>query len=147
MAIWISWNMDVGRSLNFRDSFIRSKFKNRAQTRCSPGPILSPSTTSFKLHAKTAEETDLEKCNFRNFGSSVTLTLTVNRVEVTLVCICGRRLPTHQIRWKSEKLFVDVRTDRHTSVPIYWVIGRRWPNNVNIFCKHIGSDRHIVTDK
>jgi len=39
------------------------------------------------------------------------LTLTLDRVEVTLVRICGRGLPTHQIRWKSEKLFVDVRTD------------------------------------
>jgi len=37
--------------------------------------------------------------------------LTLDRVEVTLVRICGRGLPTHQIRWKSEKLFVDVRTD------------------------------------
>jgi len=42
----------------------------------------------------------------------VTLTLTLDRVEVTLVRICGRGLPTHQIRWKSEKLFVDlIRTD------------------------------------
>jgi len=49
--------------------------------------------------------------------------LTLDRVEVTLVRICGRVLPTHQIRWKSEKLFVDVRTygrtygrtDGHTS--------------------------------
>jgi len=56
------------------------------------------------------EEIDLEKCTFRNFGSSVTLTLTLDRVEVTLVLICGRGLPTHQIRWKSEKLFVDGRT-------------------------------------
>ena len=55
-----------------------------------------------------AEKIDLEKCTFRNFGSSVTLTL--DRVEVTLVRICGRGLPTHQIRWKLEKLFVDVRT-------------------------------------
>jgi len=38
---------------------------------------------SFELHAKTAEEMDLEKCNFRNFGSSVTLTL--DWVEVTLM--------------------------------------------------------------
>jgi len=30
------------------------------------------------------------------------------------VRICGRGLPTHQIRWKSEKLFVDVRTDGRT---------------------------------
>jgi len=44
----------------------------------------------------------------------VTLTLTLDRVEVTLVRICGRGLPTHQIRWKSEKLFVDVRTNVRT---------------------------------
>jgi len=65
-----------------------------------------------------AEEIDLENCTFRNFGSSVTLTLTLDRVEVTLVRICRRGLPTHQIRWKLEKLFVDVRTygrtDGHT---------------------------------
>ena len=87
-------------------------FKNLALTSCSPGPILSLSTVSFELHAKMAEEVDLEKCTFRNFGSSVTLTL--DRVEVTLVRICGRSLPTHQIRWKSEKPFVDVCTDGTT---------------------------------
>jgi len=61
-----------------------------------------------------AEEIDLEKCSFRNIGSSVTLTLTLDRVEVKLVLICDRGLPTHQIRWKSEKLFVDGRTDGRT---------------------------------
>ena len=61
-----------------------------------------------------AEEIDLEKCTFRNFGSSVTLTLTLDRVEVILVRIRGRGLPTHQIRWKSEKRFVYVRTDGRT---------------------------------
>ena len=34
------------------------------------------------------------------------LTLTLDRVEVILVFICGRGLPTHQIRWKSEKDFL-----------------------------------------
>ena len=67
-------------------------------------------------HAKPAEEIDIEKCTFRNFGSSVTLTL--DQVEVILVRTSGRGLPTHQIRWKSEKLFVDGRTygrtDGHT---------------------------------
>ena len=60
------------------------------------------------------EEIDQGKCNFRNFGSPVTLTL--DRVVVTLVRICGRGLPTHQIRSKMEKkLFVDVRrTDGRT---------------------------------
>jgi len=57
-----------------------------------------------------AEEIDLEKCTFRNFGSSVILTL--DWVKVILVRICGRGLPTHQIRWKSEKLFG--HTDGHT---------------------------------
>jgi len=53
------------------------------------------SAISFELHMKTAEEIDLEKCNIRNFGSSVTLTLTLtlDRVEVTLVRISGRGLP------------------------------------------------------
>jgi len=58
-----------------------------------------------------AEEIDLEKCTFRNFGSSVTLTLTLDRNEVTLVRMCGRDLPTHQIRMEIGKLFVDVRTN------------------------------------
>jgi len=104
VAIWISWNMDTGRSLNSHDSFPRRKFKNRAPTSCIPGLILWPPTISFELHAKPAEEIDLEKCTFRNFGSSVTLTL--DRVEVKLVRTCGRGLPTHQIRWKSEKIFL-----------------------------------------
>ena len=56
---------------------------------------------------------DVEKCNFRNFESSVTLTLTLDRVEVTLVQISGRGVPTHQIRWKSEKNFCG-RTDGQT---------------------------------
>jgi len=38
----------------------------------------------FKLHTKMAEEIDLEKYNFRKFRSSVTSTLTLDRVEVTL---------------------------------------------------------------
>jgi len=70
---------------------------------------------SFELHAKTAEEIDLEKCNFCNFRRSVTLILTVDVVEVTLVRICGGDLPTHEIRSKSEKLFVNVQMDGHTT--------------------------------
>ena len=56
----------------------------------------------FELDAKTAE-IDLEKCNSHNFGSFVTVTLTLDRVEVIQVRISGRVLPTHQIRAKSEK--------------------------------------------
>ena len=104
--------------MNSRDSFPTKKIKNWAQISCSPGPILSPPTISFELHAKTEEEIDLEKCNFCNFGSSVTLTLALDRVEVTLMHICGRDLPTHQIRSKSDKLFVDVRTDGRTDTPV-----------------------------
>ena len=114
ISIWTSWNINNRRSLNSRDSFPRRKFKNRALTSCSPGPILSSPTITFELHAKMADEIDLEKCNFRNFGSSVTLISTIDRVEVILVCTSGRGLPKHQIRSKSEKLFVDVRTYRRT---------------------------------
>jgi len=127
MAIWISWTIDIGRSLNSRDRFPTRKLKNRAPISCSPGPILSLPAISFELHTKTAEK-DLEKCNFRNFGSSMTLTL--DWVEVTLMRISGRGLPTYQIRCKSEKLFVDVWTDgrTHPSSNLL-VIGRRWPKN------------------
>jgi len=45
-----------------------------------------------------AEEIDVEKCNFQNFTSSMTLILTLDRVDVTLVHISSRDLPTHQIR-------------------------------------------------
>ena len=38
MAIWMSSNIDIARSLNSHDSFSRWKFKNRAPTSCSPGP-------------------------------------------------------------------------------------------------------------
>ena len=143
MAIWISSNIDIGRSLNSHDSFPRWKFKNRAPIICSPGPILWPPTISFELHAEMAEEIDLKKCTFRNFGSSVTLTLTLDLVEVTLVHICGRGLPTHQIRWKSEKLFVDVRTDTPEfqstrSLP------RRWPKNYFCHVKGRGYNKNCV---
>jgi len=106
--------MDIGRSLNSCDSFRRRKFKNWAQTSCSPGPVLSPPTISFELHAKTAEEIDVEKCNFGNFGGSVTLTL--DQVEVTLVHMCGRVVPTHQIRLKSENLWMYGQTDGWTDL-------------------------------
>jgi len=103
----------IQRSMNSHDSFSGRKFHNWTQRSCRTGPILSLSTVTFKLHAKTAEETDLEKCDFCNFTSSMTLTLTLDQVEVILVCICGRHLPTHQIRPKLEKVFVDVRIDGH----------------------------------
>jgi len=41
----------------------------------------------------------------------MTLTSTLDRIEVTLVRIYGGGLPTHKIRSKSGKLYVDVRTD------------------------------------
>jgi len=40
------------------------KFENRAPTGCRSGPILSTSTVSFELHAKVAEEIDLETCSY-----------------------------------------------------------------------------------
>ena len=130
MAIWMLSNIDIGRSLKSRDSVPRWKFKNRAPTSFSPSPILWPPAISFELHAEMAEKIDLEKCTFRNFRSSLTLTL--DRVEVTMVHICGRGLPTHQIRWKSEKLFVDVQTYGQTDTPEFQSTRsspRRWPKN------------------
>jgi len=102
--------MDIRRSLNSGDSFPIRKFKNRAPTSCSPRPLLSSSIMSFELHEKTAEKIDLEKCNFRNFGRSVTLTLTLDRVEVTLMPICSGGY-AHTKLDRNQKKFVDVRSD------------------------------------
>jgi len=57
-----------------------------------------------------AKELDQEKCNFRNFRSSITLILTLDRVKVTPLRISGQGLATYQIRSKSEKtLWTDGR--------------------------------------
>jgi len=61
------------------------------------------------------EGIDLEKYNFGDFRG--TLTLTLDRVEVTLMCICGRGLTTHQIRSKLEKLFVKHTPYGRTDTP------------------------------
>jgi len=45
-----------------------------------------------------ADKIDPELCNFRKFRSSLTFTLALDRIEITLVRICGRGLPTYQIR-------------------------------------------------
>jgi len=60
----MSSNIDIGRSLNSHDSFPKWKFKNRAPTRCSTGPILWPPTISFELHAEMAEERDVELSSY-----------------------------------------------------------------------------------
>jgi len=64
MAVWMSWHIDIPRSLNSRDSFPKSKVENPAQTSCSPGPILSLTNISFELYVKMVEEIDPELCNY-----------------------------------------------------------------------------------
>ena len=64
MAIWISWNINIPRSLNSHDSFPRKKCENRAPTSCRPGPMLWLPTNSFELYAKVAEERDLKMCSY-----------------------------------------------------------------------------------
>jgi len=58
------WNIDINPSLNSRGSFRRRKVENRAPTSCRPGAILPLPTISFELHAKVAEEIDLEICSY-----------------------------------------------------------------------------------
>ena len=45
-------------------AFLGRNWKNRAPTSCSLGPILWPPAISYELHAKPAEEIDLEMCNY-----------------------------------------------------------------------------------
>jgi len=70
---------------------------------------------SFEFHAEATDKIDLEKCNFCNFGSSVALTLerVEEWVEVTLVRIYDRDLPTHKLDRNRKKTFCG-RTERRT---------------------------------
>ena len=98
--------------MNCRDSFPRRKFENWAPTSCSPGSVLSPPAITFELHAKVAEEIDLE-VQFSQLGK-------LRDLDLDLDLRSGRdhtgahmwSRSTHiQIRGKSEKHSVDVRTD------------------------------------
>ena len=97
MALWISCNIDIPKSLKSCDSFLGRKLENRALTSYELGLILSRKAISFELHTKMAEETDLEKCNFRKFRILVTLTL--DRVKVTSACTVQVGLPTCLTMW------------------------------------------------
>jgi len=57
-----------GKNLNSSDSFPGRKFENRALTSCRPGAIISLSTISFDVHAKVAEEIDLEMCSYEQLS-------------------------------------------------------------------------------
>jgi len=48
----------------FRDSLPGRKFENRTPTSWRPRAIVSQSTISFDVHAKVAEEIDLEMCSY-----------------------------------------------------------------------------------
>ena len=54
MAIWISWNLDILRSLNSRDSFPRRKFQNRLWQAvdqvpyCQYQPLVLSSTSKWR---------------------------------------------------------------------------------------------------
>jgi len=60
-----------------------------------------------------AEEIDLEKCNFLNIRSSVTLTFTLDRVEVTLVAY-------------TVEVYPHIKLDRNRKKDFLWTDGRMY---------------------
>jgi len=104
-------------------AFSEGMFKNRAPTSCRLGPILS--TISFELHTKMANKTGLEKCNFEHFRRSVTLTLTLDRVEITLVRISGRR-GSHTKLDRNWKNFLWTFTDGQTHLSSVSLLAHHW---------------------
>jgi len=57
-------------------AFLERNFKKRAPTSCGPGPITNH---QFWAPCENEEEIDLAQSIFRNFGRSVTFTLTLDR--------------------------------------------------------------------
>ena len=98
MVIWISWNIDIRRSLNSHDIFPRRKFQNRAQTHYRPGPILSLPTVTFEFHAKMAEETDVDTCSYGQLSEVQMvrdLDLDLDRVKVMATYTVRVGLPAY----------------------------------------------------
>ena len=54
----------IPRSLNSRDSFLKSKFENLSPTGCRLRPVLSWLAVSFELHDKMAQDIDLKSAVF-----------------------------------------------------------------------------------
>jgi len=93
MAIWISWNIDIRRNLNSRDSFPGRRFENLAPTSCRPVAIVSLSTISFDVHAKVAEEINLEMCSYEQLSEvqvlrDLDLDLGSSQGDVNIYSIC-----------------------------------------------------------
>jgi len=102
MAIWISWNIDIGRNSNSRDSFPGWKFENRAPTSCRPGAIVSLSSISFDVHAKVAEEIDLEMCSYEQLSEvqmlhDLDLDLGSSQGDVNIHSICSTTRMPNQV--------------------------------------------------
>jgi len=88
MAIWISWNIDIPRSLNSCDSFHRRKFKNRATKSCRADPNYITINHQFWATRENGRRDRLRKVQFPELQ-------TFDQVEVILVCISGQGLHTH----------------------------------------------------
>jgi len=101
MAIWISWNIDIRQNLNSRDRFPGRKFENLAPTSCRPGTIVSLSTIRFELHAKTAEEINLEMCSYEQLSEvqmlrDLDLDIGSSQGHVNIYSICRTtHMPNH----------------------------------------------------
>jgi len=114
MAIWISWNIDIPRSLNSRDSFPRRKFENRVPASCRPGTILSPTNHQFWAPRQNGGGDRPRKVQFSQLRRLCDLDLDLRS---------GRGHTGAHIRSRSthtpneieiRKTFVDLRTDGRT---------------------------------
>ena len=107
--------MDTGQSWNCSDSFLGRKFENLAPISCRPGPILSTSTVSFELHAKVAEEIDMEMCSYGQLSELPMvrdLDLRSGRGHTDVHVWSRSTHPPNEV--KIRKTFLDVRTDGRT---------------------------------
>jgi len=105
MAIWISWNIDIRRSLNSRDSFPGRKFDRKSDSdNCRPRAIVSLSTISFDVHAKVAEEIDLEMCSYGQLS------------EVQIVCDLDLDLGSRQGHVNVHSTYRTICTVNHVTV-------------------------------
>jgi len=74
-------------------AFLEGNTKNLAPTSCRPGAIVSLSTISFDVHAKVAEEINLEMCSYEQLSEvqmlcDLDLDLGSSQCHVNIYSIC-----------------------------------------------------------
>jgi len=128
MAVWNSCNIDIPRSLNLCDSFLKEGNSKIGLRQARSHTVTT--NDQFWPPRENGRGEELEKCNFRNFRSPATLTLTLDRSRSYRCAYLVEVYPHTKLHRNQKKNFFCgwkyLRKDGRTWVPILGLyIGHR----------------------